>query len=354
MTGVAVALAVSVALWLAGGDVRAESSSQGGADVSFVASAFGVTVDQSELRDRPDGEPLAVVPGQTIVAVGGVVRSGWLWLGSESYWVQVDAGPDARFGFLAADEVDVVDGAPPALEIDGIATAALVHPAHGVTTRSAVAGGLPGDPAVVFGAAFADALAGHAGSSGAASAPALGIPWLPPTVQRWEPAIVAAAASHGVDPDLVAIITLVESGGNPAARSPSGARGLMQVMPATGADIARQRGMAGYDPSWLDDPETNIDFGVWYITRMLELFGTANDPDWLQSVSLAAAAYNGGPGSVQQYQRGGALPAESARYRDWVGRMWSQRRDSDSEGFRSWLAAGGSVLVGQAELVAAN
>ena len=127
----------------------------------------------------------------------------------------------------------------------------------------------------------------------------------------------------------------------------------MQVMPATGADIASQRGLAGYDPSWLDDPETNIDFGTWYIARMLGMFGRADDPDWLQSVSLAAAAYNGGPGNVQKYLSGGSLPNESVRYRGWVSSMWTERHDATSDGFWSWMDAGGRMLVGQAERVSA-
>lgn len=354
LMGVSAALIVSVSFWLAGGRARAEASlAPDGAALPFVVYAAGVTTDDAALVDRPGGgDPLAYVPGHSAVAIGGVVRSGWLWLAVESYWVRVDDGSGGRFGFLPGGSVAVLEGAPPEMDIDGVDTADLLSPVQGVSTRLASGGtDQPGAGTFTFGVSADGAGRGPAdGGQGARGS--IGIPWLPGTVRRWEHFIVASASEHGVDPDLVAILTLVESGGHPGALSPSGARGLMQVMPATGADIAGQRSLVGYDPSWLDDPETNIDFGTWYISRMLGMFGRADDPDWLESVSLAAAAYNGGPGNVQRHLAGGSLPAESVRYRGWVSRMWTERHGQSSDGFRSWMDAGGRILVGQAELVA--
>ncbi len=168
------------------------------------------------------------------------------------------------------------------------------------------------------------------------------IPWLPSTIWPWLGELEAAAARYGVDPELLAIIVLVESGGNPLARSPSGAMGLMQVMPFHFG--------AGQDAF---DVRTNIDVGARYLAQQLRAFGHRDDPDWQRSVELAAAAYNGGPGSVGRYLRGGTLPAESASYRRWVGGMWRERHDSHSPTYQAWLAAGGRHLIAAARRSAA-
>lgn len=173
------------------------------------------------------------------------------------------------------------------------------------------------------------------------------IAWLPPTVGRWASEIEAAAARHGIDPNLLAIITLVESGGNPNAVSPSGAIGLVQVMPATALDIARQRGVALGDQT---NPVTNLDFGAWYLAAQLRAFGQRDDPDWRTSVDRAAAAYNGGPGSVRRWLAGGSLPAEAQRYRTYVTGMWAERALASSPMYERWLAAGGSALVAAADV----
>lgn len=140
---------------------------------------------------------------------------------------------------------------------------------------------------------------------------------MPSSVTRWSTQVTAAAARHGVDPELLAIITLVESKGNPDAESPSGALGLMQIMPATGAKIAAVRGITDYSPEKLGDPSYNLDFGAWYLARQLETFG---------DVALAAAAYNGGPGTVKAHlTTGSPLPAEAARYQARVVDLWARR-----------------------------
>ncbi len=173
----------------------------------------------------------------------------------------------------------------------------------------------------------------------------LGIQWLPESVAAWAPQILEAARAHGVAPELVAIVMLVESGGHPGAVSPSGAVGLMQVMPATGEDIAAQRGLA-FTTDQLNQPELNVDFGAWYLADQLARFGQSPDEDWQASVSLAAAAYNGGPGKLQaSVQDGTALPAETSAYKSWVSGMWRERRDDKSPTFEGWLAAGGWRLV---------
>jgi soluble lytic murein transglycosylase-like protein len=95
--------------------------------------------------------------------------------------------------------------------------------------------------------------------------------------------VVAAARAYRLDPALIHAVISAESGYNPLARSPKGARGLMQLMPAT----AQRYGVA--NPL---DPRQNIYGGAAYLRDLLTLFG--ND------VKLAVAAYNAGEGAVMQ------------------------------------------------------
>ena len=80
-----------------------------------------------------------------------------------------------------------------------------------------------------------------------------------------------------------------ESGGNPNAESNVGAQGLMQVMPATAKDIAKELGVKEYN---LKDPETNKKFGQYYLDKLLNMFGGDE--------GLALTAYHSGPGKVRQ------------------------------------------------------
>lgn len=105
------------------------------------------------------------------------------------------------------------------------------------------------------------------------------------------------AKERGVDPDLVARLIEAESSWNPGAVSPKGAKGLMQLMPATAADMGVK------DPL---DPEQNIRGGVEYLARMLEQF---------DNPVKALAAYNFGPGNVSA---GKAWPEETINYVDKI------------------------------------
>lgn len=167
--------------------------------------------------------------------------------------------------------------------------------------------------------------------------------WMPGTITRFWPSILSAGAKHGVDPMLIGIVVLVESGGNPQAMSGSGARGLAQIMPLTAAGIGADCAAQPYDPA------VSIDCGTRYLAQQLRAFGLDDDPDWQRTVERVAAAYNGGPGTAQKWVRGGSLPAETTRYVDWVGGMWRDRNAADSPTLARWLAAGGRVLVQAAE-----
>lgn len=126
-----------------------------------------------------------------------------------------------------------------------------------------------------------------------APAPA-GVPSEVLAVRPFAGLIAAAATTHDVDVRLVHAVIEAESGYRARARSPKGAKGLMQLMPGT----ARQYSVR--DPY---DPGSNIEAGVRHLKDLLSRF----------DVALALAAYNAGEGTVRQY---GGLPpfAETRNY----------------------------------------
>lgn len=106
-----------------------------------------------------------------------------------------------------------------------------------------------------------------------------------PLRQPYGEAIAFAAARHGVDPKLLHALVVVESGYRPDARSPVGAGGLTQLMPATAGEL-------GVTDRF--DVAQNLAGGADYLARQLNRFG---------DVRLALAAYNAGPGRVARLGR---------------------------------------------------
>ena len=117
---------------------------------------------------------------------------------------------------------------------------------------------------------------------------------------QYEPLIAKYAGAHGLSPKLVSAVMRVESCYDKQAVSRVGARGLMQLMPTTAAQL-------GVHDTF--DPEQNIQGGVRYLARMLSRFN--ND------LHLALAAYNAGPEAVDQYR--GVPPYPETK--SYVGRI---------------------------------
>lgn len=121
--------------------------------------------------------------------------------------------------------------------------------------------------------------------------------------------IQRAARDAALDPALVHALIYVESRYNPAARSPKGAVGLMQVLPET----ALRYGVA--DPA--RSLEGNLRAGTRYLSDLLQIFDSRLD--------LALAAYNAGENAVQRYglrvppypETQAYVPAVLAKYREW-------------------------------------
>jgi soluble lytic murein transglycosylase-like protein len=109
-------------------------------------------------------------------------------------------------------------------------------------------------------------------------------PYPPADRKKYHAHVMAAARAFQLEPALIHAVISAESGYNPLARSPKGAKGLMQLMP----DTARRYGVD--NPL---DPRQNIQGGSAYLRDLLTLFG--ND------LNLALAAYNAGEGAVMEY-----------------------------------------------------
>jgi soluble lytic murein transglycosylase len=106
--------------------------------------------------------------------------------------------------------------------------------------------------------------------------------------------VLRLAREQSLPPSLVFGIVHQESGFDPAAKSRSGARGLMQLMPSTGKEVARRLGMS-FSTQRLFEPEYSLRLGTTYFRQMLGIFDNR--------VELALAGYNGGPGRIGRLWR---------------------------------------------------
>jgi soluble lytic murein transglycosylase-like protein len=120
------------------------------------------------------------------------------------------------------------------------------------------------------------------------------------------------ARKNGIDPLILEIIIRHESNFNPSAVSPTGAMGLMQLMPGTASSCGVK------DPF---DPAQNVAGGAYYFAQQLRRF---------QDLSQALAAYNAGPAAVQTY--GGIPPfAETQNYVSSICMEYTNRRKRASK-----------------------
>src|SRR6266850_1192202 len=121
----------------------------------------------------------------------------------------------------------------------------------------------------------------------------------PPSIpEQYRDLVTKTAARHGVDARVVNALIQVESAYHSRAVSPKGARGLMQLMPATG----RQYGALD-----LLDPKVNLEAGIQHLKRLLTRY----------DLPLALAAYNAGEAAVNRF--GGIPPFRETQ--DYVSRI---------------------------------
>lgn len=166
----------------------------------------------------------------------------------------------------------------------------------------------------------------------------IGIAWLPKEVKQWKRVFVQVAEDLGIDPQLPAIVTLVESRGKPNAVSYANARGLMQVIPETARSVvqeikrhhphlAEKLHLKNFNPDKdLFDPETNIYLGSFYFKQQLDRFKT---------VRRAAEAYHAGPHAAATSDIG----PETRAYRDHISNLWEERNRRESKEFNHLIGA---------------
>jgi soluble lytic murein transglycosylase-like protein len=172
-------------------------------------------------------------------------------------------------------------------------------------------------------------------------------PWIPATVKRYSDTIKVMAKKYNIDPNLIAIIITLESGGNSKAESEAGAKGLMQITPPTGQDIATKfvkEPVKKYD---LLDPKTSIEFGTAYMSWLRDEFGTPEQgPSWNSTVELIAAGYNGGPVAANHLEQGkGLTDTQTVVYSRDAFNMWRERHAKTSPTYERWKERGGSELI---------
>jgi soluble lytic murein transglycosylase-like protein len=167
-------------------------------------------------------------------------------------------------------------GGPAPLAGEGFSLFPPLAGAFGATAAPATVGSGPGEGLGAAGQSLYGPVAG-ASATAAATAPA-----------SLAPLIDQVAQAHGLPPSLLTALVQEESGYNPGARSPAGAMGLTQLMPATAASL-------GVQNPW--DPVENLNGGAAYLAGLLSTYGG--------NVALALAAYNAGPGAVRQW---GGIP----------------------------------------------
>lgn len=110
---------------------------------------------------------------------------------------------------------------------------------------------------------------------------------------RYETYIEKYSNQYGVDDHLVMAIVRTESNFIHDAQSNKNAKGLMQIMDDTAYWIAKKMDMDSFTIEDLNDPETNIKMGTWYVSWLLEKFD--------ENEETALAAYNGGIGNVNKW-----------------------------------------------------
>ncbi len=152
-------------------------------------------------------------------------------------------------------------------------------------------------------------------------------------ITQYGPTIKRYAQEYGFDWRLILAVMKQESRFLPEAESEKGASGLMQIMPVTGAEVARSLALED-----LSHPGENIRAGTYYLRKLYDLYDGSSDAD---RIKLTLASYNAGAGRVYDAQElaaylqddpgrwqsvRAALPLLSKRYETLHRSVWPMQR----------------------------
>lgn len=126
--------------------------------------------------------------------------------------------------------------------------------------------------------------------------------------------IRAAAERYNLDADLIHCVIAVESNFDPKAISPKNARGLMQLMPQTAAQLGVKD---------VFDPEENVNAGTHYLRDLLTKYGN--------NLTLALAAYNAGPERVDQYGHRVPPYLETMKYVQRISKSYTKIKAASAQ-----------------------
>ncbi len=135
--------------------------------------------------------------------------------------------------------------------------------------------------------------------------------------------IVERSAAYDIDPMLICALIKTESTFKSRARSHKGAIGMMQILPSTGREVARDLNMDWNGKETLYDPSENVRLGIHYFSGLLDMF---------EEEVLAIAAYNNGPYGIKKRLRRARVNGHGnlkSAYADRVLNSYAVYRDND-------------------------
>lgn len=143
-----------------------------------------------------------------------------------------------------------------------------------------------------------------------------------PRLKQYDALLNQTAKDFAIEPALLKAVIAAESGFNPAAVSPKGAIGLMQIMPATAERFGLRADKQRSIERKLADPKINIRLGARYLRELMRLF-----PDRLD---LVLASYNAGEGAVRKYRNSVPPYPETRNYVQVVNHFYELYKPAET------------------------
>ncbi|MEO7103029.1 MAG: lytic transglycosylase domain-containing protein [Gemmatimonadaceae bacterium] len=287
------------------------------APAQFDAALIALILDDAKTAGREFEKLASKSPTLAIASVywmgraheaagdSAAARTAWadvLRRDSTSYYASLAA---TRLGVQSMHAVQAATGFPHLPQVDSAVRRVVLLNRFGMSSEARMENDRLYKDAVADTARLLATAAAFSGTDQAARAIALGrmaLPRFGSTTAIWRlifpvaarDTIVSESNKAGLDPAFVAALIRQESNFNPAARSPAGARGLMQVMPAVGKSIAPSAGITSWNANLLYDPGINIELGIRHLAPLMK-----NQP----SRAKALAAYNAGESRVTRWSK---------------------------------------------------